>query len=325
MSPKGLVEHLRRECMTNFDKQRITPFWNCEGSYYYKLLAKQNLNQSLMEIFSDSEIVCQVIENEKIKEQYLQNSNPWGFQPIFLRKKGKRFIFEDEIATYFQKHQIIKKIHVREEIDDLYGLIEKNVNNNLGVIINVDEYYISYSKFFKKKHNKHSVLIEDIIERKILVSDSERSSKQEITVTELEQAFFKSCYRHMYCQLIDFSKCVEEQNDLANEEISKKDNIKYIFDLMRLFQIIYDDKDKNIQIYSLLGIRFCISFKIIPFYKQKIGKNQDEKVYQLLNLWEKLANIIIIKTHFDRIPEYDSIMKLLNDIGELINISDSCK
>lgn len=305
--------------MTDLDNQRIVPFWNCEGSYYYKLLAKQNLGQSLMEIFSDSEIVCQVIENEKIEEQYLRNWNPWGFQPIFLRKKGKRFIFEDEISAYFQKHHIIKKICVREEIDDLYELIEKKINRNLGVIINVDEYYISYSKFFKKKHNKHSVLIEGINESKIVIGDSEKSSKQEITVTELEKAFFKSCYRHMYCQLIDFSKCIEGQNNLVVEEISIKNNTKYIFDLMRLFQIIYDNKDKNMQIYSLLGIRFCISFKIIPFYKQRIGKNQDEKVYQLLNLWSKLANVIMIKTHCNRIPEYDSIMKILSDISDSIN------
>ena len=170
-----------------------------------------------MDIFSDSEIVCQVIENEKIKEQYLRNWNPWGFQPIFLRKKGKRFIFGDEISAYFQKHHIIKKICVREEIDDLYELIEKKVNDNLGAIINVDEYYISYSQFFEKKHNKHSVLIEGINESKIVIGDSEKSSKQEITVTELEQAFFKSCYRHMYCQLIDFSKCIEEQNNFVVE------------------------------------------------------------------------------------------------------------
>lgn len=311
--------------MTNLDNQRIVPFWNCEGSYYYKLLAKHNLSHSLMDIFSDSEIVCQVIENEKIKEQYLRNWNPWGFQPIFLRKKGKRFIFGDEISAYFQKHHIIKKICVREEIDDLYELIEKKVNDNLGAIINVDEYYISYSQFFEKKHNKHSVLIEGINESKIVIGDSEKSSKQEITVTELEQAFFKSCYRHMYCQLIDFSKCIEEQNNFVVEEISIKKNTKYILDLIRLFQIIYEDKDKNIQIYSLLGIRFCISFKIIPFYKQRIGKNQDEKVYQLLNLWEKLANVIMIKTHFNRIPEYDSIMKILNDIRDSINICDNRK
>lgn len=311
--------------MTNLDNQRIVPFWNCEGSYYYKLLAKHNLSHSLMDIFSHSEIVCQVIENEKIKEQYLRNWNPWGFQPIFLRKKGKRFIFEDEISAYFQKHHIIKKICVREEIDDLYELIEKKVNDNLGAIINVDEYYISYSQFFEKKHNKHSVLIEGINESKIVIGDSEKSSKQEITVTELEQAFFKSCYRHMYCQLIDFSKCIEEQNNFVVEEISIKKNTKYILDLIRLFQIIYEDKDKNIQIYSLLGIRFCISFKIIPFYKQRIGKNQDEKVYQLLNLWGKLANVIMIKTHFNRIPEYDSIMKILNDIRDSINICDNRK
>ena len=311
--------------MTNLDNQRIVPFWNCEGSYYYKLLAKHNLSHSLMDIFSDSEIVCQVIENEKIKEQYLRNWNPWGFQPIFLRKKGKRFIFGDEISAYFQKHHIIKKICVREEIDDLYELIEKKVNDNLGAIINVDEYYISYSQFFEKKHNKHTVLIEGINESKIVIGDSEKSSKQEITVTELEQAFFKSCYRHMYCQLIDFSKCIEEQNNFVVEEISIKKNTKYILDLIRLFQIIYEDKDKNIQIYSLLGIRFCISFKIIPFYKQRIGKNQDEKVYQLLNLWGKLANVIMIKTHFNRIPEYDSIMKILNDIRDSINICDNRK
>lgn len=311
--------------MTNLDNQRIVPFWNCEGSYYYKLLAKHNLSHSLIDIFSHSEIVCQVIENEKIKEQYLRNWNPWGFQPIFLRKKGKRFIFEDEISAYFQKHHIIKKICVREEIDDLYELIEKKVNDNLGAIINVDEYYISYSQFFEKKHNKHSVLIEGINESKIVIGDSEKSSKQEITVTELEQAFFKSCYRHMYCQLIDFSKCIEEQNNFVVEEISIKKNTKYILDLIRLFQIIYEDKDKNIQIYSLLGIRFCISFKIIPFYKQRIGKNQDEKVYQLLNLWGKLANVIMIKTHFNRIPEYDSIMKILNDIRDSINICDNRK
>ena len=204
-------------------------------------------------------------------------------------------------------------------------MIEKKVNDNLGAIINVDEYYISYSQFFEKKHNKHSVLIEGINESKIVIGDSEKSSKQEITVTELEQAFFKSCYRHMYCQLIDFSKCIEEQNNFVVEEISIKKNTKYILDLIRLFQIIYEDKDKNIQIYSLLGIRFCISFKIIPFYKQRIGKNQDEKVYQLLNLWGKLANVIMIKTHFNRIPEYDSIMKILNDIRDSINICDNRK
>ncbi len=50
-----------------------------------------------------------------------------------------------------------------------------------------------------------------------------------------------------------------------------------------------------------------------------------KKVYQLLNLWGKLANVIMIKTHFNRIPEYDSIMKILNDIRDSINICDNRK
>ena len=67
---------------------------NCEGSYYYKLLAKHNLSHSLMDIFSDSEIVCQVIENEKIKEQYLRNWNPWGFN-LFFKKKREKIYFRN--------------------------------------------------------------------------------------------------------------------------------------------------------------------------------------------------------------------------------------
>lgn len=300
-----------------------TMFFNCVGSYI----------GSIFEYFEDIRYLIPLIKyklmiDTDITLEKNMMDNPWKYQVVFFNNEHDRFNIDqryfDDIKLYFDT-DIMK---IKYKINNIFDFVSKQEKNSY-IIIGIDEFYIKKSKFYKKIHNKHFLLLKGINyeQLNICVIDTERPPFYDINIQELVSAFHNSTFRKKECYIVKYGGfCYNIEYD---ELMKKYYNNMFIYSFSKSFfkRFVCDVKEKSFNLnYINEAYRFCILFKIIPFVKLRsivlmnssyLRKyNKISVCEECLRLWEQMAYLLLkrkIIASYD-VRDMDGIYNIMKKI-----------
>lgn len=279
---------------------------NCVGSYFYSIvnhLSQNGNGHAMLYYLCIGHLTYRNLHIENVLKKY--NENPWGYQPIVILDSQGRTLEIDE--TFFD--YLLKNHHVDVECldmnkKDLISCLKQKENQTVFTICNVDEYYMPYSQFYQKSHNKHFVLIKEIVFKNSLLEiiDSEKNHTYQMTFDDMEQAVYKSIYKRKILYQID-----------GSHYENKLDTKKLIYNLLPLDHVYLQELMKDAetkllyssdrQEYYFKGYYYTIMSKIIPYYKMLtcLLLDNNSKYYRsyldLVSEWKNLSKYMRLKIY----------------------------
>ena len=255
----------------------LIPFWNCEGTYYYYSLRKADLSNKLYTIFRNYDLKYKSFNENDIKSLMTRSSNPWTFQPIkFIGKYdflNNDFDFEREIKQLLENLGINEWIIKRNDMGNLYALLQNTDFEKYMFVISVDEYFLpSSKKYFCKKHNKHYIKVEKFEKGIVQFVDSEFNTIKMVNVNHIIDSFYSNAYRNMYVKLLHLriDDCAKENKSIIESldrnintsDISKNDVLLW---RKKMKNDLFNLSSEKCFKFAIKGIYLTIRFKILPY------------------------------------------------------------
>ena len=260
---------------------------------------------------------CLSIEELRVKF----NENPWGYQPVaILDSKNQPLEINDGFFRYLTENCYIDVHSLNANNIDLTEHFKTKDNQTSFLICTVDEYYMMYSKFYHKSHNKHFVLIKSIFLEDSLIEiiDSERNRTYQIPFDEIEQAIYKSIYKRKILYQVDGRHYKDCSDKLKFRKNYVTLNYDYLLGLIDDVEIKRREGAGNSQ-YYYEGYYYTILSKILPYFQmmEKMSQENQNKYYQscvdLIAEWKNLIKYMRFKLYRGNC-EYDQLLKKLNRI-----------
>ena len=131
----------------------IEGFINCVCTYLSIVYKECSGKDDYLDFLTDKIL----IEKEISIKETIVKDNPWNYQPFIIGNNiyTKQNMVEQYIK-YLHEHTTLK-IYWREK-EDVIPILH---NKDKIIIVPVDEFYVSHSKFYKKKHNNHFLMLFD--------------------------------------------------------------------------------------------------------------------------------------------------------------------
>lgn len=287
---------------------------NCVGSYFFSVTEKLSGGMGTniaLSYFSEGKLEYIEQDLEIVKAKY--KDNPWGYQPVKIINNEKKSIEIDaDFFDYLSKNAGLKIKKINIELEDIVSVFNKVDNETSFVICTVDEFYLSKSKFFEKKHNKHFLLIKDMdfINNKFEIIDSEKNRTYQLDLCEIRSAITMSAYKKELF-LINGSDFFMQPQISRNNDFS----MDTLF-IEKLIEDIKKRKNRSDFIYFYQGYYYNINSKVIPYYVMKENFNKDipqvnEAYKKILSEWKRLSKNMYFKICRGHISGEELIDKLI--------------
>lgn len=294
---------------------------NCVGSYFYSILEHLNsegeINGTLF-YFGQSLLIYNELLIEDVKLKYCDN--PWGYQPIKIENLAGECLEIDD--SFFQF--LCDRYYLKMEKYDIekYSLTDilKMVDNEVSFLIcTVDEFYLKESRFYKKKHNKHFLLIKSIDYKNEIIEivDSEVNFLYSISFEEIEIAIRNSIYKRKKVYLVDGEKYK------SNYSLQMYDKYKMSFEKLNsdfITDMINDIKNKKNPndfdfSYYYKGYYYNIISKISPYCQIYLQMNGTDiicrkKLKIIIKEWKNLSKIMYLRLYRNNLDVDGLILKL---------------
>jgi len=315
-----------------YERYQLNPFLNCEGTYYGYILKNEGIHQALLwNVFNEINTMRCNLEMYDINS----HTNPWSFQPLnFTSSNGKNI--GEVIENYLKKEKIIEITNIRiDEINCIESFLRQNIRNGMQIIINVDEYYLSYSNvFFNKHNNKHYLLIDRILDDGLIcIIDSESTIKKYITMDEFVMSTKSSMYKTMFCKLIDVvydgTNKQKDYNSLLIKSINGLCNEAWLITLLeKLPSFFYNNIEMEAISFIFRGLNLNFRFKLVPYInwieylvmKNKTSNTLKIHIREIKKEVEIISNLLLLQISRQKIDleliEYE--IKLLKNKTEEI-------
>lgn len=294
---------------------------NCVGSYFYSILNHLSLhNDNNMALFYLSK-GCLAFRELSLDEVFLKyGTNSWGYQPVVLVDANHTPLeINNEFFNYLEKNLNITVTLLDTNNWSLSECLKLVDNIRTFLICTVDEHYLTYSKFYKKTHNKHFVLIKNINPRSLCVEliDSESNRTHQVSYDELQGAIYNSIYKKKSIYLVDGNKYVKEPINTQLNKIQLTPNNSYLTELMQDIE----SKKSDGSLYFYQGYYYNIVSKIIPYYQMcsSFSINNNGKYFELLTEWKNLSKYMRLKIFQEDI----NYSKVIDKLGVILNIENS--
>lgn len=280
---------------------------NCVGSYLYSImehLSKEDNVNGTLYYLAQSKLKFQRLSMEEVQEKYKQN--PWGYQPIkIVNQSGNDLEIDDLFFTFLHNHYHIKIDKFDAEKFQLMDLLLTVNNETSFLICTVDEMYLENSVFYKKRHNKHFLLIKnvDFVYNTVDIVDSEKNRIYTLKFDEIKKAIMNSLYKRKVIYRVDGQKY---KSDLAVQ--MKRNTISMMHADADYFDDLIADienkkKDEIFKFeYYYRGYYYNIVSKIIPYYFMCTEIYESNsiicKFYQnIVTEWKRLAKYMKLKMY----------------------------
>lgn len=297
----------------------LYPFWNCEGTYYCYLFQENNVDfKVVLSVYERFIVRCSEFDNDDIIKLIEKNKNPWTFQPIiFETDNHEKLNFELLISKLLTNINIRVETIRREQVEDIFKFLKSIISEKKVFLINVDEFYMPTSvPFYGKQHNKHFILVENIVNNVVTFIDSEYSTKKIVGLNSLIDAFNSNYFRNMVCKIINTKEMKIEQDNFRNNELCEM-YIKSSWKNTLLNSISSITKDDKIKHFVYCGISLNLRFKLIPYINFLQSRCDDYSVKERLKLeLVRMNKLVLLLSYLDMKKDYDTkIRQLLLDEG----------
>ena len=291
---------------------------NCVGSYFYSIINHLTQNKKggydALLYLSLGKLTYHNLSIEDTFEKY--GNNPWGYQPVNIsNSKGEPLEINDAFFNYLAVNHNVNVQCLDMKYNDLLSCLKYTDNETRFVICNVDEFFMPYSQFYQKSHNKHFVLIKKIMfeSSSLELIDSEKRHTYKLTFNEIEQAVYNSVYNRKLIYQVDGRNYV---NKINKKMAITKIDIQYLQELIKEVKTKLEVTGNNE--YFFEGYYFTILSKIIPYYQLvtcllENSQCENYKFYNaLVREWKNITNYMRLK-----------IYKKQNNYGKFIKMLDS--
>lgn len=296
---------------------------NCVGSYLYSIMehlkSEGEINGILLYL-RQGILKYRELQMANVKKKY--HDNPWGYQPIKIEnQEGKSLEIDDFCFQFLFKYY---SLEIEKYDIEKYSLMDifKSVDNDTSFLIcTVDELYLSKSKFYEKKHNKHFLLIKSIDYKNNTteIVDSEVNSLYSITFKELENAIRNSSYKRKRIYRVNGEKYNRDYSLQMQATYKITINSDFIIDMINDIKRKREFDEYNFT-YYYKGYYYNIISKIIPYYHMclKTGDKSNvcyEKLNYIVSGWKSLSKIMHLRIYRNNI-DADALIVQLEKIYE---------
>lgn len=305
-------------------------FLNCLGSYFYSIVKAVGDERAIRELLiylSTARLSYECLDLKTVYANYKQN--PWGYQPIRLKNnENSNLAINADFFTFLcDRFNIITQVADINCFNDLLNKLISNYSEGIFTICNIDEYYVSSShKFFRKKHNKHFLLIDKLYleQDSIQLIDSEKDKPIRLTCKELIMAITQSAYKKNLLYSVD---CSKYQLNTKSRSISW-DLLISMYPGRAIYELIQEisaNKSKDLEMaYYFQGYYYTIMSKIIPYFLMLniLFQEFDQSLHtEVIELVRSLRNLI----NFMRFKIFKNQYDLNSILCKLQPIYDNCQ
>lgn len=236
-----------------------------------------------------------------------------------------------------------------------WALIESIIKNKEYVVLNTDVYYLPYSKYYKKEHGSHSIIISDVKQDKYKIIDwyspqffvgwlnkevleEARNSQNQYDEMSVYSGYpINMAWQHIKKNnksSINYSKAIYEVLEDIYFRVSHKETISAMIDLYNIHNWVNDSENK----YTTVLVENLFSLQMerklsIDYFKNAFEKNMiNPQLYKKLSenfnnqivIYGNLKNLCLRSKISKRIPSEkkcnDLVTQLVSATIELSNI-----
>lgn len=295
----------------------VLGFINCIHTYIAILLQEKIKTDDYLLFLTDKKLITQSIHDQKV--------NPWITQPVYI---GQADSFEknmfseyiDFLRTHFGFYVYCfdKKKLIANDLLKLFMEF-----NEYKFIIPVDEYYIVGSKYYKKMHNPHTLLVKEVFRESIICFDIENRKLLNIN----KEMILKSVFSNYAAQKIIVC---DDRNVLIKQEIlyrtRQKKNVGNKIDFQELI-LSCNNLESQKQRYE--SIRLSLIFQIEPFINMlKMCITEENNIAKSTTRDDlKMLTKMIIKGNicgkYNEKKITEKFNKIINTYNDLLDIDNN--
>jgi hypothetical protein len=295
----------------------VLGFINCIHTYIAILLQEKIKTDDYLLFLTDKKLITQSIHDQKV--------NPWITQPVYI---GQADSFEknmfseyiDFLRTHFGFYVYCfdKKKLIANDLLKLFMEF-----NEYKFIIPVDEYYIVGSKYYKKMHNPHTLLVKEVFRESIICFDIENRKLLNIN----KEMILKSVFSNYAAQKIIVC---DDRNVLIKQEIlyrtRQKKNVGNKIDFQELI-LSCNNLESQKQRYE--SIRLSLIFQIEPFINMlKMCITEENNIAKSTTRDDlKMLTKMIIKGNicgkYNEKKITEKFHKIINTYNDLLDIDNN--